>query len=89
MRTRRTGQQDDSIQVENKENAKMNGGKAKGKAKPRTASKGSKVHCLCRKSDDGSPMIRCEECKEWCVKASYFACSNGGLIFFPGITFAV
>ncbi|KAI8874116.1 hypothetical protein GQ42DRAFT_175987 [Ramicandelaber brevisporus] len=30
------------------------------------------VYCICRKSDDGTPMVQCEECQEWfhfsCVK---------------------
>ncbi|KZT71960.1 hypothetical protein DAEQUDRAFT_706216 [Daedalea quercina L-15889] len=61
------------VDVDNKENAKTNISKSKNK-RPRTASKASKAHCLCRKPDDGSPMIRCEECKEWYVY--HFRCVN-------------
>lgn len=48
---------------ENKENARLNGNKTKGRAKL----KSSKVYCSCRKGDDGSPMILCAECNEWYV----------------------
>ena len=43
--------------------AEMNGVSAK--AKP--ARKGSKAYCLCREPDDGSPMIHCSSCKDWCA----------------------
>lgn len=54
------GAQLDDSAVENKENARLSGSKARGKAKPKT-----KVYCSCRKGDDGSPMILCAECNEW------------------------
>ncbi|OCH87397.1 hypothetical protein OBBRIDRAFT_759875 [Obba rivulosa] len=52
----------DAATTHNKENAKVNGEKTKGKAKPRAT---AKVYCFCRKPDDGTPMILCAHCKEW------------------------
>ncbi|KAI0731322.1 hypothetical protein C8Q76DRAFT_691152 [Earliella scabrosa] len=43
-----------------KENVKMNGS-----GKARVTRKGSKAYCVCRKPDDGSPMIHCSTCKDW------------------------
>jgi len=69
MRTRQ-GRPTPLIEPGDKENTKLSGSKVKGKARP--GSKAFKMHCLCRKPDDGSPMIRCEECKKWyhfrCIK---------------------
>ncbi|PCH44335.1 hypothetical protein WOLCODRAFT_133175 [Wolfiporia cocos MD-104 SS10] len=58
------------VPPEHTDNAKVNGVK-KGKTKPRATSKASKVHCLCRRPDDGSPMIRCDDCKEWSVSICF------------------
>ena len=58
--------QDAAAQCGDKENVSMNGASAKAKA-PR---KGSKAYCLCRKPDDGSPMIHCSTCKDWCVSSA-------------------
>ncbi|KZT09941.1 uncharacterized protein LAESUDRAFT_694467 [Laetiporus sulphureus 93-53] len=61
----RQGQVNQADEPQDKENKRINDTKLKTKPRPRTASKASKVHCLCRKPDDGSPMIRCDECKGW------------------------
>ncbi|CCM01815.1 uncharacterized protein FIBRA_03883 [Fibroporia radiculosa] len=61
----RPARTESQTELDNKENTKIPATVAKGKSKPRVASKASQVHCSCRKPDDGSPMIRCEECKEW------------------------
>ena len=53
-----------------KENVKMNG--SSGKAK--VARKGSKTYCLCKKPDDGSPMIHCSQCKDWYVSTCCLRC---------------
>ncbi|EED81881.1 predicted protein [Postia placenta Mad-698-R] len=47
-----------------RENVKLDSTKGKGKPRPHIA---SKVFCVCRKPDDGTPMIRCEQCREWFV----------------------
>ncbi|KAI0794043.1 hypothetical protein C8Q74DRAFT_1246565 [Fomes fomentarius] len=46
---------------EEKESIKMNG---PGKARV-TRRGAAKQYCLCKKPDDGSPMIRCSTCKDW------------------------
>jgi hypothetical protein len=35
--------------------------KVDGKARQSAA----KLYCLCRKGDDGSPMVLCSECQDW------------------------
>lgn len=50
----------------------MNGSSGKAKASKR----GAKTYCLCKKVDDGSPMIHCSSCKDWyallsCCSASF------------------
>ncbi|KAJ3003564.1 hypothetical protein NUW54_g5232 [Trametes sanguinea] len=63
-------QEDSSVVQDEKENVKMNG--SAGKA--RVTRKSSKTYCICKKPDDGSPMIRCASCKDWfhfrCVELS-------------------
>ncbi|KAJ7116023.1 hypothetical protein C8R44DRAFT_587834, partial [Mycena epipterygia] len=49
----------------------------KPKATPKIKSKQAKsptpaIYCLCRKGDDGSPMVNCGQCDEW----YHFACIN-------------
>lgn len=75
----------DAALIHNKENAKVTGEKTKGKAKSRAASK--KVYCNCRKPDDGSPMILCAHCKEWCVFCVPFTDSRRFTSFTLGTTF--
>ncbi|KAI0708842.1 hypothetical protein C8T65DRAFT_649641 [Cerioporus squamosus] len=62
--------QDSSVHADEKENVKMNGIQSKG----RVTRKSSKAYCLCKKPDDGSPMIHCSACKDWyhfrCVELS-------------------
>ncbi|KAK0202607.1 hypothetical protein DFS33DRAFT_1341611 [Desarmillaria ectypa] len=36
------------------------------------ATKSEKVYCICRKDDDGTPMIQCTECTDW----YHFSCVN-------------
>ncbi|KAK0188946.1 hypothetical protein F5146DRAFT_688014 [Armillaria mellea] len=36
------------------------------------ATKSKKVYCICRKGDDGTPMIQCAECTDW----YHFSCVN-------------
>ncbi|EJF64119.1 hypothetical protein DICSQDRAFT_100770 [Dichomitus squalens LYAD-421 SS1] len=42
--------------------------------KVRATKRGAKIYCLCKKPDDGSPMIHCSSCKDWyhfrCVELS-------------------
>ncbi|THH32466.1 hypothetical protein EUX98_g1724 [Antrodiella citrinella] len=54
---------------QDKENSSLNGsGKVlASKSKPRSKARVPKSYCLCRKSDDRSPMILCSECGECCV----------------------
>ncbi|TBU36508.1 hypothetical protein BD309DRAFT_1013470 [Dichomitus squalens] len=75
VRTRqatRTGPQtqDTAVISDNKENFRMNGSLGKVRATKR----GAKIYCLCKKPDDGSPMIHCSSCKDWyhfrCVELS-------------------
>jgi hypothetical protein len=42
----------------------------KSKSKPATS---AVLYCTCSKGDDGSPMIRCAECKTWCVSFLLFS----------------
>ena len=58
--------QDSSVLSDEKENVNMNGTSGKAKATKR----GAKTYCLCKKVDDGSPMIHCSSCKDWCVPSS-------------------
>jgi hypothetical protein len=51
---------------------RLNGVKAELKPKTKVANKARKMYCSCRQPDDGSPMILCAECKEWCVGISSF-----------------
>ncbi|KAJ7890537.1 hypothetical protein B0H14DRAFT_3081675 [Mycena olivaceomarginata] len=44
----------------------------KTKSSKRAKSPTPAVYCLCRKGDDGSPMVNCGECDEW----FHFACVN-------------
>ncbi|KAG6854034.1 hypothetical protein C0991_011239 [Blastosporella zonata] len=64
----------DSHQPEEKENVKAKGVKTPAKVPPKavatTAQKRSTrstpaVHCICKKGDDGTPMIQCGECRTW------------------------
>ncbi|KAH8093285.1 hypothetical protein BXZ70DRAFT_392172 [Cristinia sonorae] len=56
---------------QDKENSTVHGNTIKlppvsAKPKPRSSKpRAPKVHCLCKKPDDGSPMILCSECNEW------------------------
>jgi len=36
-------------------------------AKSKAILKANVAYCTCHRGDDGSPMIRCAECKLWCV----------------------
>ncbi|KAI0820319.1 hypothetical protein BC628DRAFT_1397687 [Trametes gibbosa] len=58
-----------SVQDE-KENAKVPGPPGRS----RVTRRNSKAYCVCRKPDDGSPMIHCSSCKDWfhfrCVELS-------------------
>ncbi|PIL25119.1 transcription factor [Ganoderma sinense ZZ0214-1] len=53
--------QDCSVLSHEKENVNMNGSSGKARA----AKRGAKTYCLCKKADDGSPMIHCSTCKDW------------------------
>lgn len=55
-----------------KENKKVMGKKVQRKAptravkaKTKAAAAAKKVYCLCKKPDDGTPMVNCAECKDW------------------------
>ncbi|CDO75985.1 hypothetical protein BN946_scf184548.g2 [Trametes cinnabarina] len=69
-RTEPLSQEGESIAQDEKENVKMNGSSGKS----RVTRKSSKVYCICKKPDDGSPMIHCASCKDWfhfrCVELS-------------------
>ena len=55
--------QESAPTADEKEHMKMNGSQSKA----RVTRKSTKTYCLCKKPDDGSPMIHCSACKEWCV----------------------
>lgn len=70
--------QDHQIGKENK-GARVGGGKGKTRSKAsgktpnrsiRAASKKTKMHCLCKRPDDGSPMVSCSECMVWSALVS-------------------
>ena len=51
-----------------KENRKLTGLKGKGdvsagRRKSKAAAK--KEYCICKRPDDGTPMVSCSECKDW------------------------
>ncbi|KAI0766609.1 hypothetical protein BD413DRAFT_147774 [Trametes elegans] len=54
-----------------KENGKVNGSSGRS----RVTRKSSKTYCVCKKPDDGSPMIHCAGCKDWCVPRLEEACA--------------
>lgn len=43
-----------------------------GKARAMSTVSADKPFCTCKKGDDGTPMIYCTECKDWCVGSSVF-----------------
>lgn len=51
--------------VKQEPEAKPRAGPAGAAGHGRASSK--KIYCSCRQPDDGSPMILCSECKEWCA----------------------
>ncbi|OJT02887.1 hypothetical protein TRAPUB_6557 [Trametes pubescens] len=80
VRTRQASRADTSNQAsqeaapaaqDEKENVKMNGPSGRARV---TRKSSSKPYCICKKPDDGSPMIHCTSCKDWfhfrCVELS-------------------
>jgi hypothetical protein len=47
-----------------KEN-KAVGSRGKGKTQRKTRAAAKKHYCVCKKPDDGTPMVNCSECKDW------------------------
>jgi len=80
-------------QVE-KENVIVKTVKRKGKPQRGKGKRGKattkKEYCLCKKGDDGTPMVHCGECKDWRVLLSrHISLSFVDLAHFTGITLAV
>ncbi|KAI0666802.1 hypothetical protein C8Q78DRAFT_994559 [Trametes maxima] len=69
-RTEVTSQEQEAVSVDEKENVKMR----VPSGRSRVTRKGLKTYCICKKPDDGSPMIHCASCKDWfhfrCVELS-------------------
>lgn len=53
-----------SAAQDEKENMKVNGPSGRTRV---TRKSSSKPYCICKKPDDGSPMIHCASCKDWYV----------------------
>ncbi|KAI0644219.1 hypothetical protein C8Q79DRAFT_974759 [Trametes meyenii] len=63
-------QEQEASSVDEKENIRLKGTSGRS----RVTRKALKTYCICKKPDDGSPMIHCASCKDWfhfrCVELS-------------------
>jgi hypothetical protein len=48
-----------------KENKRVGVSKAKGKTSTVQRKSRKREYCVCKQPDDGTPMVRCSECKDW------------------------
>lgn len=72
--TNETDDQDHQTGKENK-GAILGNGKGKRKASVKASTRSTraaskKAHCLCKRPEDGRPMVNCSECRVWSVLTS-------------------